>query len=82
MKRITILLGGQGHGLVIKPAMQGLAEIKKYGQVYKPRVCMHSTKEGDHQPEPFELYAWEAVPDDMIVQLAGHAIRRGFTHER
>lgn len=82
MKRITILLGGQGHGLVVKPAQKDLAEIKKYGQVYRPRVCMHSTKEGDHVPEPFELYAWEAVPDEMIVQLAGAAIRRGFVYEQ
>lgn len=81
MKRITILLGGQGHGLMVKPAMTGKAEIVKYGQTYRPRVCLHSTKEGDHQPESFELYAWEAIPDDMIVPLAGAAIRRGFISE-
>lgn len=80
MKRITILIGGQGHGLQIKPMQSDLAEIKKYGLVYRKRVCKHSDREGKELVE-FELYAWEAVPDDILVQLAGAAIRRGFVSE-
>ena len=84
MKRISILLGGQGHGLMIKPLGTTRTEILKYGQRYIPRVYLrvHPDAAGNLAEEAFELYAWDQVPDFGIEALAASAINRGFVSER
>lgn len=83
MKRINILLGGQGHGLMIKPITTTKTEILKYGQRYVPRVYkrQHPDAAGNMVAELFELYAWDQIPDIGIEALAVASINRGFVSE-
>lgn len=83
MRRINILLGGQGHGLMIKPITTTRTEILKYGQRYMPRVYMRQQPDaaGNMVGVSFELYAWDQVPDFGIEALAESAIKRGFVSE-
>lgn len=86
MKRINILLGGQGHALMVKGSMASRSEIHKYGNRYLPRVYLKGKivdgEAVEDSGEAYELYVWDQVPEFAIPSMAENAISRGFVSER
>lgn len=85
MKRINILLGGQGHALMVKGTMNTQSEIHKYGNRYVPRVYLKAEfvdgEPVENSGESYELYVWDQVAEFAIPTLAENAIGRGFVSE-
>lgn len=75
MKRITILIGGQGHGLKVKPGQENSVGIMKYGCSYRPRTMLVSCEGQEVEVKAFVLIDMPALKG---AELMLSAVERGF----